>query len=330
MKNFKDELTIFLNYVSGITFYVLLAVYCVLLSSFCSFADQAQSPLTIAIIQARNIAAYQEAVEGFLRTLKTKKSVPSFKTVFYESPEGFYKTLKQSKKKSPFVDLVVTVGTSATANVSGKINDIPIVFSMVLDPESILGQKNNIVGASLNIPYEFQLKMIKEVLPKVKKVGIIYNPKRNTTVVKDIVRLANQFDLRMRTFPVTSQKDIPNALSQVNKETEALLGIVDNTVYTSQTAKFIISYTIKKQLPFIGISQSYVKAGALCSLVFDNRDIGRQSAELANQILSGTSTSKLRNTTPEKIDLAINNRTAKLIGVDIPKRILEKAAIVYE
>ncbi len=321
----------FTHYALRITHYVFLAIFCVLLGFHCSFAEQVGSEsLTIAIIQPQNIVAYRDAVDGFLRTLKRKKSAVSLKTIVYASPEKFYKMIKQSKQNTNPVDLILTVGTSATVDISGKINDIPVVFAMVLDPESMLDKKKNVVGASLNIPPEFQLKLIKEVLPKVEKVGIIYDPKRNTTVVKDILNLAKQFDLKVKVFPVTSQKDIPNALARTNNETDALLGIVDNTVYTSQTAKFIISYTVKKRLPFVGISQLYVKAGALCSLVFDNLDIGRQAAELAERILSGTPVSKLRNTTTEKITIAINLQTAKIIGAEIPNKIQEKAAIIYE
>jgi putative ABC transport system substrate-binding protein len=111
---------------------------------------------------------------------------------------------------------------------------------------------------------------------------------------------------------------------------DVLWGIVDQTVYTSNTAKFIIRYTVEKHLPFVGLSPSYVKAGALCSLVFDSHDIGRQAAELAVRILSGTPAAVLRTTTPENIQLALNLRTADIIGVTIPQEVREHALIVYE
>ncbi len=310
---------------------LLFAVYCVLLSSYCSFGAETPESLTIAIVQPRNIAAYQDAMQGFLHNLK-RNFTSRLNTIRYESPEGLYKTLTQNRKKlgRADIDLIVTVGTSATQQVSRKVKDVPIVFSMVLNPESVLGGRKDIVGASLNIPPEFHLKMIKEMLPHIKTIGIIYDPKRNASTVKNITKFAKQFHLGIKVFAVKSQKDIPKALSKVSKAADVLLGLVDNTVYTSQTAKFIIRDSVKKRFPFVGISQSYVKAGALYSLVFDSRDIGRQTAKLAQSLLSGVSASKLQITTPEKITIAINLRTAEIIGMDIPKKIRDNAAIVYK
>lgn len=313
-------------------FVLLLTTSWVLLSCHFSFGAESQpEPLTIAIVQPRNVAAYQDAMKGFLQALR-RDVRPHVNTVVYESPEGLYKTLKQNRRtlNRADIDLIVTVGTSATAKVSREIHDIPVVFSMVLNPESIPGHRDGIVGVSLSIPPEFQLKMIKEVLPNVKTIGIIYEPKKNEKVVKSIAKLARPLQLGIKALAVTSQKDIPEALSQLSKDTDALLGLADNTVYTSRSAEFIIRYTIKEHFPFIGISQSYVKAGALYSLVFDSQDIGRQTAELVERLLAGVPASELQIMTPEKINIAINLRTAEIIGVDIPKKIRQKAAIIYE
>ncbi len=289
------------------------------------------SPVTIAIIQPRGVDAYREAVEGFLYSLRNRIH-QRFNTVIYESPEGLYKTLKQNEPshKSSTIQLIVTIGTQATNEVSRTIHDIPIVFSMVLNPERVLSNRTDIVGASLNIPFSLQLEMINKVLPTVKTVGIIYDPTKHDNVLMAQSPSKKQYGLRLTTFPVTSPKEIPGALSRVNKETDVLLGIVDSTVYTSRTTASIIRYTIKHQLPFVGISASYVKAGALCALLFNSRDIGRQTAQLAEQVLSGIPPTTLQNTIPEKIYLALNLRTARLIDVTIPKKIQEKAEILYE
>jgi putative ABC transport system substrate-binding protein len=287
-----------------------------------------QDPLTIAIIQPRDINAYHEAVEGFLQHLG-RHFKHDFNTIIYENPEGLYTTLKQEKNNSS-IDLILTVGTEATNEVSQNISDIPIVFTMVFDPEKILNQRNDLVGASVNIPAEHQLNMIKEILPAAEEVGIIYDPNRNASFVESSTIVAKKFDLRIKPFPVKSQKDIPEALKRLSKNADVLWGIVDETVYTSRTTESIIKYTVKERLPFIGNSEPYVKAGALCALVFDNRNIGQQAAELAKQILSGTPASELQTTTPEKIQLAVNLRTADIIGVNIPRKIREQAPIIYE
>jgi putative ABC transport system substrate-binding protein len=311
---------------------ILFIVHCSLFIAHCSLASAQQPPLTIAIIQPHDVTAYQEAVDGFLKQLR-RSLQQEINPIIYESPQGLYTSLQQANNAmtsaSP-IALILTVGTEATAEIAQTITNIPIVFTMVLDPKNILNQRQDIVGASLNIPPEFQLNMIKEVLPDAHHIGVLYDPTKHINFIEDHTQVMEKFDFTLHPFPVSSPKDIPKALEQVRQQADVLWGIVDNTVYTSKTTEFIIRYTIKEKIPFIGLSASYVKAGALCALVFDNKDIGRQAAELAGRLLSGTSVSELQTSVPEKIGLAINRRTAEIIGVKIPQNMVEKAVIVYE
>ncbi|MCP4400720.1 MAG: hypothetical protein GY801_25890 [bacterium] len=317
--------------------YILSLILCasgvLLWIAQCSSAppDPSAETLVIAIIQPQQVNAYQEAVQGFLEQLR-RHLAKRFTAIIYEKPEKLLEDLekKNSEGNASPIQLIVTVGTTATVDVLRKVHDIPVLFSMVLDPENILQKHSAVVGASLNIPFKLQIELISKVLPRVKTVGLLYDPGKNEDTIQRYLTQAKQSDLRLKAFPVTSPKEIPTALSKVRKETDALLGIVDSSVYTSRTTEFIIRYTIKNQLPFIGISPSYVKAGALCSLVFDSRDVGRQTAQLALKILDGTPPSDLEITVPEKIHFALNLKTADIVDVYIPRKIQDKAAIVYE
>ena len=293
--------------------------------------DHSVDALVIAIVQPQQVTAYQEAVQGFLEYLRRHFS-QRFTAIIYEKPEKLYEALekKDPNGKAPPIQLIVTVGTTATADVLSKVHDIPVLFSMVLDPESILQNKTDVVGASLDIPLTLQLELISRVLPRAETVGLLYDPEKNERTIQEYLVQAEQHKLSLKAFPVNSAKELPGALSKVRKETDALLGIVDSSVYSSRTTEFIIRYTIKNQLPFIGISPSYVRAGALCSLVFDSRDVGRQTAQLALKILNGTSVSELKITVPEKIHFALNLKTADIIDVYIPRKIQDQASIVYE
>ena len=283
----------------------------------------------IAIIQPHNIKAHNEAVEGFLKYLG-RHLKQDFRTSIYESPQGLYSVL--NKDKSLQIDLILTVGAEATAEVSQTIFDIPIVFTMVLDPDKILQQRPDIGGASINIPLDYQLNLIKAMLPNAKTVGVIYDPVRNADFVANSIEVAKRLGLQIQAFPVNSQKEVPEALDDVIEKTDVLWGIADYTVYNSRTTESILRNTLKARLPFIGSSELYVKAGALCSLAFSNEEIGRQAAELAIRRLS--SESRLlktpESTTPANIQLVINLQTAEIIGVDIPKNLREQASIVYE
>lgn len=296
-------------------------------------ADSHPLAFTIAIIQPykADIDAFHNAVEGFISYLGEHLE-HDFNTQIYDSPEQLYTTLQQNPTNSaqPPIDLILTVGPAATSAVAAKISDIPIVFTMVLEPETLLKNRQDVVGASLSIPAEINLKMIAEIFPAAKTVGILYDPKRNAAFVAKMTMLASAMNLEVLAFPVDSLKTLPDALHQVGNQADVLLGIVDNTIYTPQTAKFILEDTVKKRIPFIGASPAYVRAGALASLAFDPKDIGCQSAALAIKILSGISPVLLQSTIPEKLSYALNLRTAEIIGMKIPDAVMEKATIIYE
>ena len=197
---------------------------------------------TIAIIQPRNVAAYQEAVEGFLRHLRV--ALPErFNTVIYETPESLYRALEAETSDASAnsrIALIVTLGNSASNDVAKNIRDIPVVFSMVLEPENRPDPPANVVGASLNIPIELQFEMIASLLPSAKTVGIIYDPQKNAAVAQKHAEAAEASGMRIKAFPVTSPRDVPNALARIGKQADVLLGVVDETVYTSQSAGAIV------------------------------------------------------------------------------------------
>lgn len=286
-------------------------------------------PLTVAILQPYDLKEYHEAVAGFLDALQAQ-TAQDVHPIFYESANALTTTLRKAAQTQPQIDLVLSVGTEATLQAAQTIVDIPTVFTMVLDPANLVNLRPDLAGAAINIPVKLQFTMLSQILPSVKTLGVLYDPQWNTEFIEESRLFAQGIGFQIQAIPVRSAKEISNALAQLSTSADALWGITDKTVYTSQTASFIIKDTaIKYKLPFIGLSESYVKAGALYAISIDPREIGRQSAGIASQILSGVYPAQ-RVTLPENIRLAVNLRTAKLLGISFPEYIVNNADTVYE
>lgn len=296
---------------------------------WCASSVLGQSrPLTIAIIQPYDLKEYHEAVEGFVEELRTRLR-QEFTPVVYESAQDLVNARRTLK--GPPVNLILSVGTEATAEVAHTIFDIPVVFTMVLEPETILSERPDLAGVSISIPVDIQFSMLQQILPATKRIGILYDPALNTGFVQESIPAAERLGLSIHAVPVTSPKDISNALKTLSRQADVLWGITDSTVYTSQTARFIIQDTVMKyKIPFIGPSESYVKAGALYALFIKAKDIGRQSANLAGQILTDPTGTQRRMVKPETVRLSLNLRTANLIGVKIPEHVVNRAEVIYE
>ena len=87
--------------------------------------------------------------------------------------------------------------------------------------------------------------------------------------------------------------------------------------------------TLRNRIPFVGLSPSFVKAGALLAFTTDYRDLGRQAGEQSVRILTGEDTAGIPITVPRDLSLFINMNTAKQIEVEIDDAIRQKAELHF-
>jgi len=122
---------------------------------------------------------------------------------------------------------------------------------------------------------------------------------------------------------------LPAALDALANNADVFWGITDQLVVTPQTAKSLLLFSFRNRIPFIGLSEARVKAGALYALDRDYPDIGRQCAELAEKILSGARANDLPPETPRQEAYVINRHTAEQMKLELPAKLLQGAAKVY-
>ena len=293
----------------------------------------------ICIVKDKNVEPYELALKGCLKALREKgyKEGNNLVLTYYnlekEQRRNFI-IINKIKKKSP--DLIITFGTNASTILKKWISNIPVVFSMVLHPietglvKKVRGSGDNFTGASMNIIPELQFKVLKDVLPQVKKVGVIYDPKNTGDLIKTAVQLAEKYDLQLIKKDVFSPKKVPLAINHLIKKIDVLWLVADSTVVSYQSLQYILKVALKANVPVIAQAGYVVKMGALISLECEYEDIGRQSGELACKILEGEKLINLPVTVPRKKLLTINLKVANALGLKIPFPILKKAHKIFE
>jgi putative ABC transport system substrate-binding protein len=100
-------------------------------------------------------------------------------------------------------------------------------------------------------------------------------------------------------------------------------------VLTTQSLQYVFLFAFQTNLPLMGLSEHFVKMGALFAVGPDYRDVGMQSGEFAVQILTGRDPEELPIASPRKVLLSLNLRTAEIIGLRIPEGVVRNAAAVY-
>ncbi len=287
----------------------------------------------IIVCNSRDIVHYSTALKGFEDLLKERGiNCEISQYNLQEKKKGTASTISEIKSQKP--ELVLTFGSSATRSIKAAIKT-PVVFSMVLDPvssgfvKSLKSSGNNLTGVSMDISVHEQFKKIKAVIPRVKTIGVIYDPGESDGIVKEAKRVSKEMGLKLIAGPVQSEKEVPRVLEDLEDKIDVLWAIPDATVFTPQSTRFILLFTLRKKLPFMGLSPPFVKAGALFALYGDYYEMGRQAGEAAVELLKGKSPSDLPIVFPQKSCLVINSRVAEIIGAIIPNQILEQADKIF-
>jgi len=292
------------------------------------------TPVAIVAILSRDVAPYREALRGFEEVIKASGRAYKITDIAMDTmkvdTEGLIGKIRDRKP-----DLILTVGSTATRTVADGIRDIPIVFSLVLPSsgngtlEGLMQSQGNITGASMEIPYATQFAKIGEVLPAVKRIGVLYDPQITGPIVDTAAEAARAMGFDLVSIPVSSESDVITGTETLAGQVDAIWSVADSTVFSPQGLRQMLLVTLRKRIPFVGLSPSFVKAGALLAFSVDYEDVGRQSGEAATRILSGEAPSRVQMTVPRSVSLSVNMNTARQIQVRIQDNIKNKASLYF-
>jgi putative ABC transport system substrate-binding protein len=296
---------------------------------------------TIVIVKSSSSDPFLKAVEGFKKEVRKSEVEAIFVEYDVSDPQvqNSYESGAESqilqKIQDSKPDLIVTIGSRSTAIVSQKIKDIPIVFSMVLNPvssgfvQSMRSSGNNLTGASLDIPISIQLEKFKFLVPKLKKLGVLFTQDSKPVII-EAQSICKKMGIELVSKLISSEKEIPEATEVLAQEVDGLWAVADTIIFTPQSTQYILLYTLRNGLPLMGLSPSFVKAGALFTLACDHKDVGRQAGGLALRVLSGEESSQIPITIPRMIYLCLNLRTAEQINLKIPDNTVSVAKEVFK
>ncbi|MHB9154797.1 MAG: ABC transporter substrate-binding protein [Endomicrobiales bacterium] len=307
---------------------------CTLMGSASSFASP-EKPV-IAVLKSRELAPYNTALDGFKKALKNKGISPTLLQYNMEGDkEAGINELKEARANKP--DIILAIGTLATETAKENVKDIPVLFCMVLSPvagglvESMNEPGKNLTGSSMDIPLKKQFEILKTVLPRLKTVGVLYNPQETNEIISEAAGVTGEMGIRFIAKPVKDASDIPQHLEELGKDVDCLWSVSDSLVFSSfESIRNIILFTLRNKIPFMGLSPAFVKSGALLAISCDIEDNGYQAGEQAARVLAGQNPAVLPVLTPRKTYLSINTRIAEQIGVTIPRETVAGAKEVFK
>ncbi len=289
-----------------------------LIAVFCSVPPQTHAAgVEIAILRSSDLKAYNDAIEGF------KATAPGGATYTEYDLRGDLERGKQLARKLRASDsaLVVAVGLKAALAAKLEIVDIPVLYMMILDPLKHRLTADNMTGVLLEIPTDRQFKIMRTFLPTLRRIGMMYDPDKSAPKLKEAESRAPTYEFQLRGFPVENEKEIPQQLRTLLSESEALWLIPDSTVLTDESIRFILESALAKHVPVVGFSSEFTRLGALLTMSIDYGEVGREAGLLAKRIVNGEQRLPLKPVSVQRIRITVNQKTARYLGVTIPKEL---------
>jgi ABC-type uncharacterized transport system substrate-binding protein len=232
------------------------------------------------------------------------------------------------------VAVIVTSGTVAAQAAKQATSTIPIVMATGSGTEETMRLARpgaNVTGVtSLSTGLTGKrFELIQEVVPKISRLAVLWHRGGSALALRELEAAARSAKVALQVLGVTTADEFAGAFFAMTKERARAVFVIADPMFFSERQR-ISDLAIKHRLPSIHGPSEYVEAGGLLSYGPSYPDLFRRAAVYVDKILKGAKPGDLPIEQPTKFELVVNLKTARTLGVTIPRSILLRAARVIE
>jgi putative ABC transport system substrate-binding protein len=235
-------------------------------------------------------------------------------------------------------DVIVAIATPGAQACAQKIHDRPIVFTGVTDPVTAGLVKDlensgggNITGMSDFSPLDKQVALIREIVPGVKNIGIIYNSGEPNSVpnLKALKKEASKLGIGVEEATISNSSGVYQAAKSLVGRCDVVYVGTDNTVVSA--IESAVKVCEANKLPLIVADVDSVARGAIAAVAVDYYKMGLQTGDMVARILvDGAAPGDMPVEFLNDLNLHVNLKAAKAMGVTLPQSVVDRAVKVIE
>jgi ABC-type uncharacterized transport system substrate-binding protein len=233
------------------------------------------------------------------------------------------------------VDVIVALGPAAARAAKGATATIPVVFVGSGDPiaeglvTSLARPGGNVTGLAIIAGVDIvgkRLELLKEVVPGVTLVAMLWNPTNPSHVatLKELPGFARSLKVEIKAMEARGPEDFEGAFASMRKSRVGGLLVLADGLYVLHTER-LTSLSLEGRLPTVYGNRSFVKAGGLMAYQADFVPLFRRSATLVDKILKGAKPADIPVEQLTQVELTVNLKTAKALGLTMPPSLLLRA-----
>jgi putative ABC transport system substrate-binding protein len=234
-------------------------------------------------------------------------------------------------------DAIFALGGDVTAPVAQATKTIPVVFATSADPvragivASLARQGGNATGITFlsdNLAAK-RLEILKEAVPTVQRVAFVWNPNHLDNELGEARETAASLAVDLILWPVNSPSEIDAALSTALEQRVQALYVVSSRLTGINIRRFV-DFASRNRMPLIGGWGAWTQNGALLSFGPNLDEMVRRGAGYVDRIFQGAKPADLPVQQPSRFALAVNLKTAKEFGIELPPPLVVRADEVIE
>ncbi|MDR0898962.1 MAG: ABC transporter substrate-binding protein [Lactobacillaceae bacterium] len=303
-------------------------------------AKQSTQKPTVAIMQFVTHPALDAIHTGIIDELKKEGFVDKKNiNIDFQNAQADQSNLKTIANKFAESNPAVSVGiaTPAAISIANTITKSPVIFSASTNPvvsgliKNVKEPEGNVTGVSDQAPIAGQIKLMQEIIPDLKTVGVIYTSSDDSanTEATRFQELATKVGIKVKMFSITNTNDLNQTANQMvcDSSIQAVFVGTDNTIASAFPT--LIAATDSKNIPVFPTVDTMVKQGGVAADSINQHNLGIQTGKQIAQILKGKKVSQIPVVFQKSGDIVINLKQAQKLGLSIPEKIQKSAKEVY-
>lgn len=296
--------------------------------------DTGSKKYTIGVVQLAEHPSLDATYEGLKEVLEEKLGKDNL-VIDYKNAQGEINNANMivSKFVSDKVDLIYAIATNAAQSAYNGIQgtDIPVVFNAVTDPvdagivKSLEKPGDNITGVSDLSPLALQIKIIKDVLPDAKKVGILYNVGESNSPIQIALLKEAVKDMGLEIIDkgVSDQSEIPLVAKSLTSEVDAFYNITDNMLVNA--TETLVAVADEAGIPVFATEDGKLDVGLLGAESLSYHRLGQVAGDVVVDILlNGKDAGSIPVTHLDETKLYLNLETAEKLNIGISQALLDR------
>lgn len=306
------------------------------LFSGCAASPAPSKKLKIGIVQIMEHPSLTTIRESFLEELAALGYTDDKVEIDYKDAQGDQATLNSITQKfvSDKVDLIVAIATPSAQSAAAATKDIPVLFSAVTDPiaanlmTDLEHPDGNATGTSDAIPVEQVFELSKKLTPDVEKYGFLYCTSEVSamSVIEEAKKYCDDNGIPYTEASITNTSELQQAAQSLVGQCDAFYVSIDNTIASAMPV--LADVALQAKMPVYVGADSMVIDGGFATVGIEYTQLGKQTAAMAQKILSGTPVSEIPVEVLSNFGTIINEDTAAALGVTIPDDIKANAQLV--